>query len=239
MNLHRMLRARAEAGRPVRVGLIGAGKFGTMFLAQARRTPGLQVMAVADLAPARADAALARAGWAEEERRARSFATALRGRRHARGRRCVRADRGRRARRGDRRDRASGRRHRPCTGLLRRRPPRGDGECRGRCARRAAARQGGGGGRRGLFARLWRPAGADRRDGGLGAGRGPRCRRRRQGDPLSAGLPSRDAGRCLDPLRAHAGGGGGRRHEPADVQLLPRRHQVGDRDGRRRQRHRD
>ena len=33
MNLHRMLQARAAAGRPVRVGLIGAGKFGAMFLA--------------------------------------------------------------------------------------------------------------------------------------------------------------------------------------------------------------
>ncbi len=36
MNLHQMLEARAAAGRPVRVSLIGAGKFGTMFLAQAR-----------------------------------------------------------------------------------------------------------------------------------------------------------------------------------------------------------
>ncbi len=78
MNLHRMLLARAEAERPVRVGLIGAGKFGTMFLAQARRTPGLHVMAVADLAPARADAALARVGWTEDERRAPSFDAALR-----------------------------------------------------------------------------------------------------------------------------------------------------------------
>ena len=72
-----MLAARAEAGRPVRVGLIGAGKFGTMFLAQARRTPGLHVMAVADLAPAHADTALARTGWSEDERRARSFTAAL------------------------------------------------------------------------------------------------------------------------------------------------------------------
>ena len=77
MNLHRMLEERARAGKPVRVGLIGAGKFGTMFLAQARRTPGLHVMAVADLAPARADAALARAGWSAEERGAPSFAAAL------------------------------------------------------------------------------------------------------------------------------------------------------------------
>ena len=49
MNLHSMLAARAEQGRPIRVGLIGAGKFGSMFLAQARRTPGLHLLAVADL----------------------------------------------------------------------------------------------------------------------------------------------------------------------------------------------
>ncbi|MGH6954153.1 MAG: flagellar biosynthesis protein FlgA, partial [Alphaproteobacteria bacterium] len=63
MNLHRLLRERADAGRPVRVGLIGAGKFATMFLAQARSTPGLHVAAVADLSPARAREQLARAGW--------------------------------------------------------------------------------------------------------------------------------------------------------------------------------
>jgi predicted homoserine dehydrogenase-like protein len=63
MNLATMLRARAEAGDPVRVGLIGAGKFGSMFLAQAHRTPGLAVVAVADLDPARAAAALDRVGW--------------------------------------------------------------------------------------------------------------------------------------------------------------------------------
>lgn len=77
MNLHRMLAARAEAGRPVRVGLIGAGKFGTMFLAQAGRTPGLHVVAVADAAAGRADGALTRAGWPAEKRRARSPAAAL------------------------------------------------------------------------------------------------------------------------------------------------------------------
>ena len=38
MNLHRLLQQRLAAGRPVRVGLIGAGKFGSMFLAQAPRT---------------------------------------------------------------------------------------------------------------------------------------------------------------------------------------------------------
>ncbi len=79
MNLHRMLLQRAEAGRPVRVGLIGAGKFGSMFLAQARLTAGLHVMAVADLKPENARAALDRTGWPAERVGAGSFAAALEG----------------------------------------------------------------------------------------------------------------------------------------------------------------
>jgi predicted homoserine dehydrogenase-like protein len=78
MNLHHLLRQREAAGRPVRVGLIGAGKFGTMFLAQALRTPGLHLMAVADLSPERALAALARTGWPAERIAAADLATALR-----------------------------------------------------------------------------------------------------------------------------------------------------------------
>ncbi len=77
MNLHAKLVERAEAGRPVRVGLVGAGKFGTMFLAQARRTVGLHVAAVADLSAARARASLARAGWPGEQFAAASTAEAL------------------------------------------------------------------------------------------------------------------------------------------------------------------
>ena len=46
MNLHALLLQRAVADRPVTVGLIGAGKFGTMFLSQARLTQGLHVVAV-------------------------------------------------------------------------------------------------------------------------------------------------------------------------------------------------
>src|ERR1043165_9139867 len=45
MNLHTLLLEREAAGRPVTVGLIGAGKFGTMFLAQARLTRGMHVTA--------------------------------------------------------------------------------------------------------------------------------------------------------------------------------------------------
>src|SRR5712692_7375879 len=77
MNLSSKLRARAEAGKPVRIGLIGAGKFGSMFLAQAPRTPGFHVVAVADLAPDRARAALARVGWAREQYAERGIAEAV------------------------------------------------------------------------------------------------------------------------------------------------------------------
>jgi len=63
MNLHRLLMARAETGNPVRVGLIGAGKFGSMFLSQVARTPGLHLLAVADLNVEAARQALADTGW--------------------------------------------------------------------------------------------------------------------------------------------------------------------------------
>jgi len=66
MNLHRLLQRRLAAGRPVRVGLIGAGKFGSMFLAQVPTTPGIEVAAIADLAPDRARAACRAVGWTEE-----------------------------------------------------------------------------------------------------------------------------------------------------------------------------
>jgi predicted homoserine dehydrogenase-like protein len=77
MNLHRLLRQRAEAGKPVHVGLIGAGKFGAMFLAQARLTPGLHVLAIADLDPARAKAVLSATGWPAEQIAAPTVARAL------------------------------------------------------------------------------------------------------------------------------------------------------------------
>ena len=65
MNLHRLLGKRLEAGRPVRVGLIGAGKFGSMFLAQVPSSPGIEVAAIADLAPDRAREACRRVGWTD------------------------------------------------------------------------------------------------------------------------------------------------------------------------------
>ena len=77
MNLHAKLVERAAAGRPITIGLIGAGKFGTMFLAQARRTPGMHVVGVADLNVARARDQLSSAGWDAAAYAATSHAEAL------------------------------------------------------------------------------------------------------------------------------------------------------------------
>lgn len=63
MYIHQELLARAARDEPVRAGLIGAGKFGTMFLSQVPTTPGLQVTGIADLDPEHARGACRTAGW--------------------------------------------------------------------------------------------------------------------------------------------------------------------------------
>ena len=78
MNLHRLLTERAEAHGPIRVGVIGAGKFSSMFLTQALNTPGIHVIGVADLSIERANAALERTGWPAERYAAASFEEAMR-----------------------------------------------------------------------------------------------------------------------------------------------------------------
>ena len=78
MNLHALLQRRQADGKPIRVGLIGAGKFGSMYLSQARRTPGVHLLAVADLSPERARAWLARVGWEPAGYAARSLDEAAR-----------------------------------------------------------------------------------------------------------------------------------------------------------------
>ncbi|HYA20182.1 MAG TPA: Gfo/Idh/MocA family oxidoreductase [Burkholderiales bacterium] len=86
MNLYHLLRRRAESGEPLGVGLIGAGKFGSMFLAQTQRIPGVQLLGIADLNPARARQALRRCGWPEERFAAGNFAEAVkRGTTHVTG----------------------------------------------------------------------------------------------------------------------------------------------------------
>ena len=48
-----MLKSRAAEARPIRIGQIGAGKFGTMFLSQVRLTTGMHLAGLADLIPQR------------------------------------------------------------------------------------------------------------------------------------------------------------------------------------------
>lgn len=78
-----MLLKRQAEGRPVTVGVVGAGKFGTMFLAQARTTAGMHVVAVADLDVDRAKSQLRMASWPDDQSAATSLDDALKsGRTH-------------------------------------------------------------------------------------------------------------------------------------------------------------
>jgi predicted homoserine dehydrogenase-like protein len=63
MNLQSLLAACVDAGKSIRIGLIGAGKFGSMFLAQVPSIAGLEVAVIADLDPERAKAACSNVGW--------------------------------------------------------------------------------------------------------------------------------------------------------------------------------
>ena len=63
MNLQSLLAARLDAGKPVRVGLVGAGKFGSMFLAQVPSIAGLEVALICDRDVDRAKAACRTVGW--------------------------------------------------------------------------------------------------------------------------------------------------------------------------------
>ena len=67
MNLHRLLQQRAASGKPVRVGLIGSGKFGSMFLNQAPMMPGVEIAVIADLDHERARQACHTIGWEEAQ----------------------------------------------------------------------------------------------------------------------------------------------------------------------------
>ncbi|MDO9525401.1 MAG: flagellar biosynthesis protein FlgA [Gemmobacter sp.] len=73
MNLYSKLAAQAEQGRPVHVALIGAGKFGSMFLAQVPHIAGLQVVVIADLDPDRARNACRTVGWDDTRIKATRF----------------------------------------------------------------------------------------------------------------------------------------------------------------------
>ncbi len=79
MSLYRQLLKRQETSSPIRIGLIGAGKFGSMFLSQAGRSPGVHIVGIADLSPQTAKANLKLVGWMEEQFGAPSLDQALTG----------------------------------------------------------------------------------------------------------------------------------------------------------------
>ncbi|WOQ68619.1 Gfo/Idh/MocA family oxidoreductase [Microbacterium limosum] len=77
MNLYSLMQRRAEEAGPIRVGVIGAGKFASMFLTQAVNLPSLHVVAVADINVPKAMDALKRTGWPAERYAATSLQQAL------------------------------------------------------------------------------------------------------------------------------------------------------------------
>ena len=74
MNLYSKLK---QLQRPLRIGLIGAGKFAAMYIAQVPKTPGVHLVAIADIAPDYARENLKRVGWATERYGAASIDQAL------------------------------------------------------------------------------------------------------------------------------------------------------------------
>ncbi len=78
MYLYTLMQKRTEEAGPIRVGVIGAGKFASMFLTQALNTPSIHVVGVADIDVPKARAAMTRTGWPEERFGAGSFDEALR-----------------------------------------------------------------------------------------------------------------------------------------------------------------
>ena len=77
MSLFAQLQQRQAEGRPIRVGLIGAGKFGSMYLAQIPRTPGVHLVGIADLSVEGARANLSRVGWDAQRMQAASLDAAI------------------------------------------------------------------------------------------------------------------------------------------------------------------
>ena len=77
MNFYAMLQERKAKGNPVRVGLIGAGKFGTMYLAQVRKVPGVHLVGLAELNIPKAFASLKRTNWPDEQVNAKTLEEAF------------------------------------------------------------------------------------------------------------------------------------------------------------------
>jgi predicted homoserine dehydrogenase-like protein len=77
MSLFAKLQQRQAEARPICVGLIGAGKFGSMYLAQIPRTPGVHLAGIADLSPDGVRTNLSRVGWQAQRMQASSLDAAI------------------------------------------------------------------------------------------------------------------------------------------------------------------
>ena len=64
MNLFSQLKERKD--NPVKIGVIGAGKFSSMFLSQALSTPGMQIVGISELDPQKAIDNCKNVGWPED-----------------------------------------------------------------------------------------------------------------------------------------------------------------------------
>ena len=89
MNLYEMLRERQARNEPIRVGIIGTGKFGCMYLAQVRKVPGVHLVGIAELNIPRAFENLKRTLWPDERVNAKTLEEAWKT-----GKTCVMGDAG-------------------------------------------------------------------------------------------------------------------------------------------------
>ena len=238
------LSERAAQGRPLRIGIIGVGKFGSMYLAQLPRTPGVHLRGhrrprSGQRACQRGTRRLVgRPAGSVLDRRGNPARVDARRRRLA----CVdgaprNRDRHRMHRQPDCGCRSLPRRLRRLR-RLRRRQARDQRDRRGRRLLRPDPRAEGARGGRDLLDGLWRPTRADLRSGRPGPDlrfSGGRGRTRAQ---VAAEVPRIDAGDRLGPLGCHRRAGEARRHEPEDVQRLSRRHEARHRKRHHRQRDR-
>ena len=236
MNLYAKLQQRKD--KPLRIGLIGAGKFAAMYIAQVPKTPGVHLVGIADIAPDYARQNLERVGW-KREQYARGLArSGAEDRPDASLGRLAETRRASGDRHRDRGDRQSARRGGACFGCLQEQKHvvmvtvEADAFCGPLLARKAAEA--------GVVYSLAygdQPALiCDLVDWARAAGLSGGGRRARP--QVAAALRAVDARDRVGLLRPDAGAGEARRAESEDVQLVPRRLEAGDRDHRGVQRHR-
>src|SRR4051812_37396605 len=71
------LAERERTGKPIRVGIVGAGKFGSSVAHQLSRMPGMRLVGIADLYPDKATAVFTRNGLALTDIARAGSATAI------------------------------------------------------------------------------------------------------------------------------------------------------------------